>query len=129
MREAIYRELPPGQREPDHDRAARVLRDAGASPGAVATQLLNTPAGRGDADVAEMLREASRDAIRRGAMETAVAYLRRALEEPPPAAERADVLYELGSAELDTSGLDAFQHLNLAHEELTDARQRAQPRS
>ncbi len=125
VREAIYRELPPGQRELDHDRAARVLRDAGASPGAVATQLLNTPAGRGDADVAAMLREASRDARRRGAMETAVSYLRRALEEPPPAAERADVLYELGSAELDTNGLDAFQHLNLAHEELTDARQRA----
>jgi DNA-binding CsgD family transcriptional regulator len=125
VREAIYRELPPGQRELDHDRAAQVLRGAGAAPGAVATQLLNTPGGRGAAEVVEELREAARDAVRRGAMETAVAYLRRALEEPPPDDARADILYELGVAEVDSSGLEALEHLRAAHEELADVRKRS----
>src|SRR3954447_9280012 len=95
VREAIYRELAPGRRELDHDRAARVLREAGASPGAVATQLLNTPAGRGDAAIVDELREAAQDAIRRGSTDTGVAYLRRALEEPPADDARAEALHEL----------------------------------
>jgi len=125
VREAIYRELPPGRRELEHSRAARVLREAGAPPGEIATQLLNTPGGRGDPEVAQLLRDAGRDAIRRGATETAVSYLRRALDEPPPADERADVLYELGVAEADSSGLEALEHLRLAYGELTDVRKRA----
>jgi DNA-binding CsgD family transcriptional regulator len=125
VREAIYRELPPGQRELDHDRAARVLRDAGASAGAIATQLLNTPGGRGDAEVTQMLRDAASDAIRRGATEAAVGYLKRALVEPPPAGERPDVLYELGVVEADSVGPQALEHLRAAYDELTDVRKRA----
>jgi DNA-binding NarL/FixJ family response regulator len=125
VREAIYRELPPGQRELDHDRAARVLRGSGASPGAVATQLLNTPGGRGDVEVTQMLRDAASDAIRRGATEAAVNYLKRALEEPPPADERADILLELGVAEADSAGVEALEHLRAAHDELSDVRKRA----
>src|SRR5215208_2228158 len=125
VREAIYRELPPGRRELDHDRAARVLRAAGASPGAVATQLLNTPPGRGDAAIVDELREAARDAIRRGSADTGVAYLRRALDEPPAGPVRAEVLYELGVAEADSSGLESLEHLRAAHGELTDVGKRA----
>jgi DNA-binding CsgD family transcriptional regulator len=125
VREAIYRELPPGRRELEHDRAASVLRETGASPGAVATQLLNTPPGRGDAAIVEELREAARDAIRRGSADTGVAYLRRALEEPPPGAVRAEVLYELGVAEADSSGLESLDHLRAAHGALTDVEKRA----
>ena len=47
-------------------------------------------------------------------MESAVAYLRRALEEPPPDAERAEVLLELGSAEAHVSGVAAVEHLREA---------------
>ena len=125
VREAIYRELPPGQRELDHERAARVLRDAGASPGAVATQLLNTPGGRCNEDVAAELRDAARDAVRRGANDTAVAYLKRALDEPPPDEARAEILYELGVAEADSNGLESLEHLRAAYEALTDVRKRA----
>jgi DNA-binding CsgD family transcriptional regulator len=125
VREAIYRELPPGRRELDHDGAARVLREAGASPGAVATQLLNTPSGRGDAGIVDELREAARDAIRRGSADTGVAYLRRALDEPPAGQVRAEVLYELGVAEADSSGIESLEHLRAAHGELTDVGQRA----
>ena len=39
-----------------------------------------------------------------GAAESAVAYLRRALEEPPPADRRAQLLLELGVAEVLTDG-------------------------
>jgi len=125
VREAIYRELPPGRRELDHDRAAHVLRACGASPGAVATQLLNTPTGRGNAGVVEELREAARDAIRRGANDAGVAYLTRALEEPPADDVRADLLYELGVAEADSNGLRSLEHLRAAHATLTDVGKRA----
>ena len=61
----------------------------------------------------------------RGASESAVAYLRRALAEPPPAAERADMLLELGSAESLVSGAAAVEHLREAHELIVDPIRRA----
>src|SRR5262249_49671479 len=50
-----------------------------------------------------------------GASESAVAYLRRAVAEPPSAVERADLLRELGSAEALVSGNAAVEHLREAH--------------
>jgi DNA-binding CsgD family transcriptional regulator len=96
---AIYGELAPAARSLEHARAARVLADAGADAGRVASHLLHVePAG--DAWAVERLRRAAREAIRDGAPDAAVPWLERALAEPPPGGERAAVLHELGAAEL-----------------------------
>jgi tetratricopeptide (TPR) repeat protein len=61
-----------------------------------------------------------------GASESAVAYLRRALAEPPLAAERADLLLELGSAETLVDGDAAVEHLREAHALIDDPIRRAE---
>ena len=43
VRDAVYRELPPPERELEHERAAQLLRDAGADDEHVAAQLLLAP--------------------------------------------------------------------------------------
>jgi DNA-binding NarL/FixJ family response regulator len=98
VRDAVYAELPPGERELRHARAAAILREAGAPSEQVAAQLLNAPR-RGETWVSDLLYEAGRAAIQGGAAESAVAYLRRAVEEPPPAEARAELLLQLGLAE------------------------------
>ena len=85
VRDAVYRELPPGERALLHERAAVLLRDAGAPSEQVAAQLLEAPR-RGAAWVVDALEAAGATAMRRGAADSAVALLRRALEEPPAAA-------------------------------------------
>ncbi len=125
VRDAIYHELPPGQRELLHAKAARLLTDARVPPDAVATQLLAAPR-RGEAWVVDLLREAASAARHRGAADSAVAYLERALDEPPedgPAA--ASVLLELGLSETLTSGPAAAAHLRLAWKMLDEPRERA----
>ena len=91
----------------------------------MAAHLLLAPRS-GDPGVVAVLREAARRAGSRGAAESAVAYLRRALAEPPPAAERADLLLELGSAEALVSGDAAIEHLREAHGLLSDPVARAE---
>ena len=61
VRDAVYHELPPGERELQHARAARILADGGRRPGQVATHLLGMPR-RGDAWAVDVLREAARSA-------------------------------------------------------------------
>ncbi len=96
---AIYEDLLPGDRAARHLAAARLLADAGAPAERVATHLLETdPAA--DPDWVATLRAAAASAAEQGAPAAAVAYLRRALEEPPPEAERADVLCDLGRWEI-----------------------------
>ena len=124
VRDAVYQELPLGERELQHERAARVLRDAGAPAEQVAAHLLGSPR-RGQEWVAEQLREAGQAAVGRGAPESAVAQLRRALEEPAPAAWRPELLMELGLAEILTDGRAAIEHLTDAYETLGDAAARA----
>ena len=53
---------------------------------------------QGGPDVVEVLAEAARRSLARAAPESAVAYLRRALREPPPAAVRLDLLELLVTA-------------------------------
>ncbi len=48
VRDAVYHELPPPERELEHERAAQALRDAGADDEHVAAQLLHRPAPRRD---------------------------------------------------------------------------------
>ena len=124
VRDAVYHEVPPAERELEHEHAATVLRSAGAGLEQVAAQLLLAPR-RGADWVVGLLREAGAAAGRRGATDSAMAYLRRALEEPPAPAERVPVLIELGAAEGYTNGPAAAEHLQEAYDQLTDPRARA----
>jgi DNA-binding NarL/FixJ family response regulator len=124
VRDAVYQELPLGERELQHERAARVLLDAGAPPEHVAAHLLTAPR-RGQEWVAAQLREAGRLAVARGAPESGVAQLRRALEEPAPASWRPELLMELGLAEVLMDGRAAIGHLTEAYETLDDIAARA----
>ncbi|HVY97748.1 MAG TPA: AAA family ATPase [Solirubrobacterales bacterium] len=129
VREAIYQDLSVGERELEHARAATLLREVGAPVDRIAAQLLHT-APRGEPWAADLLWEAGRGAMHAGADDSAVAYLRRALDElpaeaePPVDSERARLLYELGVAEALTSGAAAQEHLTLAREGLSDPRDR-----
>ena len=125
IREAVYRDLAPAERELSHARAAQLLIDGGAGDDEVATQLLHAPR-RGEAQVAEVLRAAAQSAVRRGAVDSAVAYLERALEEPAPGDLRPYVLLELASLEKRTNGIAALAHMKEAYAEVTDQHQRAE---
>ena len=122
---AVYEALAPAERERAHARAARLLLDAGAEPERAAAHLLRSPS-NGDPEVVATLRDAARQAGSGGASESAVAYLRRALVEPPPEAERAELLAELGSVEADVDGEAAIEHLGAARDLIGDPIRRAQ---
>jgi DNA-binding CsgD family transcriptional regulator len=124
IQDAIYRELPPGERELQHSRAARVLAELGGIPEQVAAHVLQVPR-RADPWAVDVLIQAGRSAGARGSAESAVTYLRRALEEPPSAERRPDLLLELGLAELSQSADAAIDHLTAAYHELPDAPRRA----
>ena len=125
IRDAVYHQLPPGERELRHARAAEVLRRGHAAPEAVATQLVAAPR-RGRSEVVELLREAADSALHKGAADSAVTYLQRALDEPPADPVRSEVLLELGMAETLTSGLAAATHLREAWDLVVEPRRRAQ---
>jgi DNA-binding CsgD family transcriptional regulator len=98
VRSGIYAEISGAERASGHLRAARLLGERDALDGRVAEHLLAVEP-RGEAWIAARLIEAARAAAKTGAPESAVVFLRRALAEPPPAGERADVLLALGIAE------------------------------
>lgn len=124
VRDAVYHSLTSGERELQHVRATQLLMEAGASAEEVATQLL-VCSGRGHEWVVDVLGRAAGSARRRGAADSAVAYLERALQEPPPPQRRPQVLLELGLAETLTTGPAAADHLREAWEALDDAGERA----
>ena len=115
LRTAVYADLSDAERERGHEVAAELLGDTGAPAQRVAAHLLNvTPRAR--ASVVATLREAARRASDEGAADVARSYLERALVEPPDARQRADVVFELGSAELRSGLPGALGHLREAHE-------------
>ena len=119
-------ELSADERAAGHERAARLLADAGAAADRVALHLLETPP-RARPDVARTLRLAALGASRRGAPEIAVTYLRRALAEPPPGELRASLAHELGAAALRAGELEtAIAQLREATRGLSDQHRRAQ---
>jgi DNA-binding CsgD family transcriptional regulator/tetratricopeptide (TPR) repeat protein len=124
IRAAVYEALTPLERESGHARAARALANAGAEAERVAAHLLRTPPAA-DSQVVAMLRDAARRAASRGASENAVAYLRRALAEPPVATERVALALELGSAESHVDGSAAIEHLQQAYGPTEDPIRRA----
>ena len=113
VRAAVEADLPPGERAGLHAAAAGCLANEGASAHRIAAHLLATdPAG--DDRVADSLLPAARTAIANGAPDSAVAYLRRALSEPPSGRLRPDVLLELGFAESYAGDPQAAAHLEAA---------------
>ncbi len=100
-REAIYEEMPVGQRLLEHRRAARVLQ-ARIEPERIAAHLLECEPG-GDPESVALLRQCAERALGRGAPQAAVRYLQRALEEAPDAEVRGQLLCELGAAEARTA--------------------------
>ncbi len=123
--DAVYQDLPPGERELQHERAAQVLAATGATPEQVAAHLLLVPA-RGDAGVVEVLHEAARRDAGRGSGESAAAYLKRGLLEPPTRSRAPQLLMELGRLEEMRDGPAAMEHLAEAYELLDDPVARAE---
>jgi tetratricopeptide (TPR) repeat protein len=113
VRAAVEADIPPGERAGLHAAAAGRLASEGASAHRIAAHLLATdPAG--DDRVVDSLLSAARTATASGAPDSAVAYLRRALAEPPSGRLRPDVLLELGFAESYAGDPQAAAHLHAA---------------
>lgn len=125
VRDAVYQDVSPGERALRHERAARILHERGAPAERVAAHLLLSPA-RADGATVAVLRAAALLAAGRGASDSAVGFLRRAMEEPPPPRDRVDVLVELGRLESMVDGVAAVEHLTEAYTNLTDPAARAE---
>jgi DNA-binding CsgD family transcriptional regulator len=125
VRDAVYHELPPGERELQHEHAAQALRAAGADTEHVAAQLLAAPR-RGEEWVTALLERAAATAMGKGAADSAAAYLRRALDEPPARERRTRVLLMLGEAEALTHGPTGAERLRAAYDAIEDPVLRAQ---
>ena len=124
VRTAILEDMSAGDRMRLHRRAAKLLLEGGAVPERAATYLVATLAD-GDPFVVSTLRQAAERSLMQGAPEAAVAYLRRALDEPPGPDERCEVLAELGIAETETFEAEAaVEHLRLALAGLDDVAER-----
>ncbi|MFF4293672.1 ATP-binding protein [Streptomyces vinaceus] len=113
---AVYRSIPPGVRVAMHGMAAQALVDDGQGAAAAARHLLEMHPD-GDPWVVQQLRQAARESFSAGAPDAARRYLARALREPPEAEDRAEVLFELGSANLLHDPATTINQLRAALEE------------
>jgi hypothetical protein len=125
VRSAVYQDLAPPLRQRWHKRAARLLDDDDAASDDVTVHLL-AAAATGDAWVVDSLRRAAADARSRGAPDVATQCLERALAEPPASSVRADVLFELGSAQTFHAPAAAVGHLTEALARSTDRPRQAE---
>jgi tetratricopeptide (TPR) repeat protein len=91
----------------------------------VASQLLAAPPESVEGAVA-ILRDAASAAAGEGGLESAVRYLRRALEEPLPGGERGELLLELGGAESSLGAPTVVAHLEESVSLLRDPGRRAE---
>jgi DNA-binding CsgD family transcriptional regulator len=124
-RNAAINDTAPGERARLHRVAAGLLMADGAASDRIAAHLLACePAG--DAEVLSALRIAAVEARNAGAPSIAVDYLRRALEEPPPPAERLATLLELARVEGLADPAAAPEHFRAAFELASDATTRAE---
>jgi DNA-binding CsgD family transcriptional regulator len=125
VRQAVLADIPASETATRQLEAARLLAAGGGEPERVAAHLL---LGRpeGDPWVVEQLRGAARAAQRASAPGSAVRYLQRALEEPPPDAVHGAVLAELGAAETVAGAPSAIEHLSEAAPLLSDPREQAE---
>ena len=116
---AVYRDLAPGERELSHQRAAQLLREAGAPAEQVAAHVLAVPR-LGEQWVVDILRAAAHAAFAKGAPDAAITSLRRALVEPLPPELRVELLFELGRAQALMSLPDSVEPLREAYESARD---------
>ena len=123
VRDAIYQDIPPGERQLQHARAAELMRGMGAPTEKVAAQLLVAPPS-GEAWVAEALSEAAVQAHNKGAPESAATYLARMLQEPLDDADRPEAELGLGVALVESNGQEAAEHLDAAYSSLRDPARR-----
>jgi len=119
VRAAVYEAIDPAERVLAHRRAAERILQAGGAPERAAGHLELVPP-RGDRFVVATLREAAARSLARGAPDTAVTYLRRALEEPPEPGDRVETLSELGLAERRVDVVAGAGHLEEALQEVED---------
>jgi hypothetical protein len=97
VRRAIYDDIFPAERERLHHSAWCKLQERRAPLRQIAAHVMQTqPAA--DPDATALLRGAASDALALGDAAGAAALLSRAMEEPPAASEREDVLLALGQA-------------------------------
>ncbi|WP_407562334.1 AAA family ATPase [Streptomyces sp. 184] len=115
VRAAIYHSLPATRRNAVHARAAQVLAEAAAPVDDVARHLLHAEVA-GSRHAVALLRRAARKAVADDRPTAAVAYLARALQEPPAPEDEVAVLTELGRAELRARMAAALDHLGQAME-------------
>jgi DNA-binding CsgD family transcriptional regulator len=127
VRAAVYAELPSAERSSTHAEAARLLHAAGDPDDRIAVHLLEAPSGVA-AWVIEVLRSAAARAVARGAPESAIRFLRRALLESPPPAERTEILLELGYADAVAGNPRAVERFESALAGLRDPDRRAEVR-
>jgi DNA-binding CsgD family transcriptional regulator len=119
VREAVYADIGARERARAHARAVVTLTASGASEERIAAQIVQAePAG--DTARVELLRRVAADALARGAPAAAVAWLARALAEPPPPETRTEVLLELGLAEQRLGAPGAVDHLAAAIESIRE---------
>jgi DNA-binding CsgD family transcriptional regulator/tetratricopeptide (TPR) repeat protein len=113
VRNGIYSELSSAERAQLHRRAAELLAEQSGASARVAQHLLvSEPAG--DRWAVERLVEAACTAGKQGSPDSEAVFLRRALAEPPPPADRAALLLDLGMAEA-SAGLAGWpEHLQQA---------------
>jgi DNA-binding CsgD family transcriptional regulator len=124
VRAAVRDGLGSGERANLHRQAARLFSDEGASGEQVAVHLLHC-ARAGDPWAVSVLHDAARQALGRGAPETAMSYLLRALDEPPRDDARVGLLMDLAEVEgLTFDPGAAAVHLLEAHARASDREQR-----
>lgn len=119
VRRALYGRQPAGRRAIAHREAARILDAEGEPLEVVCGHLLAAPPS-GDEWVCDQLRRGAAEALGIGAPSSAVAYLRRALAEPPPREERMRILNELGVAEMNAGDHAAAATLSTVAREASD---------
>jgi DNA-binding CsgD family transcriptional regulator len=96
---AVKQAIPPLDGARAHRRAADILHDDGAPKELVAAHLLVTPPDS-DPQTIEILRLAARSALAKGAADSAVRMLERAIAENPPPSLYPELLSELAEAEV-----------------------------
>lgn len=124
LRKLIHRNMSADARRALHMRAARRLNDLGAPLPQVAEHLLQADVAE-DAWACGVLKNAADDALKAGAPKTCAEYAWRVLRDWIPEAERAEVLWLLGRAEVLFAPAAADRHLDEAVRLFSDAERQA----
>jgi DNA-binding SARP family transcriptional activator/DNA-binding CsgD family transcriptional regulator len=126
VRSAVYDQMGPVHRAGLHSEAAGMLHRAGASAQRVAAHLLAVPPA-GDPAVLDLLRRGAIEAVGTAAPKSALAYLERALQEPPGSQDERTALWtEAGAVALRVDPHQAAEHLTRALAATSDPHQRGQ---